>query len=143
VGDTPRPTVEFAKLYVFAEQIMEEVYQCAIMSAMANASSKLSLTAIRIIYAGTTPGSAARRLMADIWAFQLDAISKRITNLDPEIDGEFMRELIEAMVKFRCKPDRKVVRPWATGVEAYLTTSSGDQGGPNGCVSQDEMDINV
>jgi hypothetical protein len=56
VEDHLSPTTRFTKLYVFAEQIMDEVYQRAMMITVVTAPSwQPSLEAIRIIYAGTAP----------------------------------------------------------------------------------------
>jgi hypothetical protein len=129
VEDTLWPTVEFAKLYVFAEQIMDEMYQCVVLSAMANASRSPCLPAIRTIYAGTTPVSPARRLMAYTSALQVTSKSKRITTLDPNVDGEFMRDLVVAMVRFRDEYGNRKIGHSAARMEAYTMILSEDQGG--------------
>lgn len=69
MGDSEAPNISLAKLYVFAEHIMDEKYQAAIMSAMVATPKQPGLGAIRIIYASTMPASPARRLMADMCAF--------------------------------------------------------------------------
>jgi hypothetical protein len=120
VCDPTSPDVTLPELYVFAERIMDKMYQRAIFSVMTTTARQPGLEAIRIIYAGTTPASPARRLMVDILAFQVTAESQRVANLDPEVDADFMRDLIAALVRYRGRPGKEVVRPWVIDLDTYM-----------------------
>jgi hypothetical protein len=66
----------------------------------------------RELYARTCAGSSARRLLADITAFIIfrSLHGNYVAKLDAEIDGEYMKDVIAALVKYG--PRKEDVRSW-------------------------------
>jgi hypothetical protein len=118
-----------ARLYVLGEQIMDEEFQDAILSAMIRTyrSKPPTMPAIRIIYDGTTAKSPARQIMIDFCAYSLMPTSNRLIDLDPEKDGEIMLDMVAALVKHRAQPGKHIARPWIEKPETYRVSKTGEK----------------
>ena len=118
-----RDLEQLARMYVIGEALMDTTFQEVVIKIIIHLYSAeqrtMSLSMLRIIYEGTTPGSPARELMADICAFQLEPEFKRVTNLDTEKDAEFMKDLIVALLKHRKIPASNISDPWVEDPDRY------------------------
>jgi hypothetical protein len=91
--------LELAKLYVFAEKVQDVRTKNAVTKAFLNSVWKLRISGkwssphadcVNVIYRGTTPGSAMRRLIVDIHAY---AIIQGVTLEVKDWPKEFFAEL--------------------------------------------------
>ena len=114
---------QLARMYVIGETVMDTTFQEVVIKMIIHLYSApqrtMSLSMLRIIYEGTTPGSPVRELMADICAFQLEPEFKRVTNLDAAKDAEFMKDLIVALLKHRKMPASHISGPWVEDPDRY------------------------
>jgi hypothetical protein len=90
----------------------------AIISFSKDKSGHPGVSVITVIYGGTTPPSPARELLADASVCLLELRSDWLSDLDPDKSGEFMIDLILAMVKFRKRPI-KILEKWLEHPESY------------------------
>jgi hypothetical protein len=111
-----------AMLYILGERIMDDEFQNVILEAMIALRKNVepNIQAIRSIYAGTTSGSPARRLLVGMSAVGISSpTASRVKRLKPETDGEFMMDLIAALVKYRKKPAKSTLSPWIAEPHFY------------------------
>jgi hypothetical protein len=112
---------ELAKLYVLGERLQDTTLKNFVLDAMCSAahSHGPSLSAIRLIYSNTEAGSPARRLLVDMSACQLgDPRSRRVQDLDPAVDADFMKDWIAALVELRpCVGEWDL--PWVAQRQQY------------------------
>ena len=115
-------------MYVIGETVMDTTFQEVVIKMIIHLYSAsqrtMSLSMLRIIYEGTTPGSPVRELMADICAFQLEPEFKRVTNLDAAKDAEFMKDLIVALLKHRKMPASHISGPWVEDPDRYYVVKA-------------------
>jgi hypothetical protein len=115
-----------SRLYVFGEQILDEEFQKAMLSAMIEAYRTVSpaMSTVRRIYNGTITNSPARQLLNDLCTHSLSPSSRRLIALDPERDGHIMKDLIAALVNLRAKPGKRIVGPWKEKLANYRVSKT-------------------
>jgi len=122
--------IRLAKLYVLGERVMDEDFQNCILDAMAARFqiTQPSIGTIRTIYEGTAATSPARRLVVDMSAFFIKTPeARRVQDLDPDSDGEFMMDFIAALIKYRAQPSCKVAKPWITERHLYRVGTASEE----------------
>jgi hypothetical protein len=120
-----------ARMYVLGEKMMDQTFQNDVIKAIItrHSTAKLSqkrpgsmvlgLQAIKIIYDGTTENAPVRRLLVDIWTFNMvpSWISKE--NLLEQANKPFFDDLFLALLEKRGVPDPSHVRPWISQPSSY------------------------
>jgi hypothetical protein len=113
-----------AHMYVLGEKIIDHTFQNAIINAMIanHASAKPSKkvpglkvpgwNTIDIIYKGTTERAPARRLLVDIWVFNMLPTWETLDTLKEVKYKPFADDLLRALIEKRGIPDRAMARPW-------------------------------
>lgn len=126
--DSYRRFSALSGLYVLGERLMDDTFQQIIIDHMilraGNTGAKLdrcpALETINIIYKGTSTNSPARRLVSDMWAHgALNPTFNLLSQLDPERDGELMRDMLQTLAKYHPMTTLGRPLPWQTQRERY------------------------
>jgi hypothetical protein len=117
--------VALAKAYVFGDKVLDASYKNAVLSKIADAHKACNWTLAAkssvIIYAGTTPGSSARRLLSDMIAndaYDDSALSVGWMAFIPDLPQELLADAMKTMLKLR-PVDKKKHRPWSINLKSY------------------------
>jgi hypothetical protein len=120
-----------ARMYVLGEKIIDPAFQNAMVNAMIthHASAKPSQKvpgskvpgwdSIEIIYKGTTEMAPARRLLVDIWVFNMVPSWDNLDKLKEAKYKPFADDLLRALVEKRGIPDASTARPWKPQPGSY------------------------
>jgi hypothetical protein len=110
-------------MYVLGEKIVDHGFQNAVIQAIIsdmNRKNKVpSLGTIKIIYDGTTEGSAARRLLVDSWAHDIISSWKAKKDLLEDAYRPFLNDLFLAVVEKRLSSPLPENEPWILHLHSY------------------------
>jgi hypothetical protein len=146
-----------ARMYVLGEKIIDQAFQNAVVNAMialhvsAKGSQNFpSYSTIDIVYKGTSDNSPVRRLLVDLWAFNMLPTWHNLEILKEAGYKPFTDDLLQALVEKRGVPDTSQARPWVLQPDSYhskivvLKMDMSAQKNENTAVeaaSQDDMDV--
>ena len=110
-------------MYVLGEKIVDHEFQNAVIQAiifdMGRKNKVPSLGTIKIIYDGTTEGSAARRLLVDSWAHDIISSWKAKKDLLEDAYRPFLNDLFLAVVEKRLSSPLPENEPWILQPHPY------------------------
>ncbi|KAH6873186.1 hypothetical protein BKA58DRAFT_456785 [Alternaria rosae] len=137
-----------AQMYVLGEKLIDHTFQDMIVEAiiLRHVTARLDqerprekvpgLEVIRIIYEGTTGNARVRRLLVDIWAFNMDSSWVTETELRAPANKPFLDDLLPVLLDRRGLPDASQARPWISQRSSYYSITVklesdvvGDRGG--------------
>jgi hypothetical protein len=109
-----------AQLYVLGNKLMHDEFQNAVVDAIIEASVRIKKAPgtrpTSLIYAGTVEGSAARRLLVDMYLWWVDeTYMHKYFDLYP---SEFLRDYMCALLRLKKKANLRS-EPWFTNRKSY------------------------
>lgn len=117
--------VRLAKMYVFGEARIDVKFKNAVIEAFILATPKYQCyppaEALRVVYKGTSPGSGARRLLADFIAYNAKEDDPEWNQEMESYKGEMWMDVMKAMTRLR-KPEPGY--PWMISSAPYRQDES-------------------